>query len=623
MGVLDNDTILMVFGDHGMTRSGDHGGDSEDELQAGLFVYSRTKLFSRTLQANEQVVSQTDIVPTLSLLLGLPVPFSNLGIIIPSLFEDSGLQNIPENSSKLHALLLNALQVHRYIKEYTQLSNDISANALNAIANPLFQGQVRFSDDNNTHFGNDTITRNEISQEEKAYLSYLKEIRELCRTVWAKFDIPVIQIGIFIAAVSCVMSFVWILMPELFLDGHESQKPYKHVLFASLIIFILGCLLFYGCFSMFLMVFVICGITGFVLKFHKNIFGYIKQYFAEINLKEVIVVLLFFIQFAGFFSNSYVINEDKILLFFLQTVFLVLVVIILTNSIAAGKLLELEDSKGYLRAQKRKEKKKRGFIWSCLEDIRPGLACLFLLMILFRLGSLFWPCREEQAGCETTKFVSASEQNGYQLWLGCMFLLLVPAFLIFRLRVNGNLNGYSSPVLAVKYALPFGAVFASLHWLLQYVPAKMVEENPAIGFIQQILTPCILYCCCLGALCCLLYQPITAFVVRPRDLEDGPAISTDQRSMKNAVVQIFKRLRSELSETDNDEDIPYVYGLGTAYSSAVLVLVVCLAMPVAIVLGDGLGPSVTFMIAQVYLFLELDRMKTSQEAAGEQMSFGM
>ena len=37
---MKDDTVLFVFGDHGMTRTGDHGGDSEDELTAGLFVYS-------------------------------------------------------------------------------------------------------------------------------------------------------------------------------------------------------------------------------------------------------------------------------------------------------------------------------------------------------------------------------------------------------------------------------------------------------------------------------------------------------------------------------------------------------------------------------------------------------
>ena len=41
---MDKDTVLFVFGDHGMTATGDHGGDSFEELDAGLFVYSKTPL---------------------------------------------------------------------------------------------------------------------------------------------------------------------------------------------------------------------------------------------------------------------------------------------------------------------------------------------------------------------------------------------------------------------------------------------------------------------------------------------------------------------------------------------------------------------------------------------------
>lgn len=37
---LDEDTVLFLMGDHGMTRTGDHGGDSNDEVDAALFVYS-------------------------------------------------------------------------------------------------------------------------------------------------------------------------------------------------------------------------------------------------------------------------------------------------------------------------------------------------------------------------------------------------------------------------------------------------------------------------------------------------------------------------------------------------------------------------------------------------------
>ena len=38
---IDKDTLLVVLGDHGMTRTGDHGGDSELELNAALLLFSK------------------------------------------------------------------------------------------------------------------------------------------------------------------------------------------------------------------------------------------------------------------------------------------------------------------------------------------------------------------------------------------------------------------------------------------------------------------------------------------------------------------------------------------------------------------------------------------------------
>ncbi len=38
---LDNDTVLLVFGDHGMTDMGGHGGESLEELSTILFAYTK------------------------------------------------------------------------------------------------------------------------------------------------------------------------------------------------------------------------------------------------------------------------------------------------------------------------------------------------------------------------------------------------------------------------------------------------------------------------------------------------------------------------------------------------------------------------------------------------------
>ncbi|KAI0272081.1 hypothetical protein BGY98DRAFT_1002678 [Russula aff. rugulosa BPL654] len=39
--LLDNDTLLVVLGDHGMDRKGDHGGDGDLEVSSGLWIYSK------------------------------------------------------------------------------------------------------------------------------------------------------------------------------------------------------------------------------------------------------------------------------------------------------------------------------------------------------------------------------------------------------------------------------------------------------------------------------------------------------------------------------------------------------------------------------------------------------
>lgn len=41
---IDERTLLVVIGDHGMTETGDHGGDSRLELESALFFYSKKKL---------------------------------------------------------------------------------------------------------------------------------------------------------------------------------------------------------------------------------------------------------------------------------------------------------------------------------------------------------------------------------------------------------------------------------------------------------------------------------------------------------------------------------------------------------------------------------------------------
>ncbi|KAL7416157.1 hypothetical protein BDY24DRAFT_381198 [Mrakia frigida] len=124
---LDDETVLIVLGDHGMDQKGDHGGDGELETSSALWIYSKgpsisppsssssspTVIFPGTTTPYRSV-QQIDLVPTLSLLLGLPIPYNNLGSIIPEVFPDEAVRG--------RAAKINAEQVWRYLKSYEAVS---------------------------------------------------------------------------------------------------------------------------------------------------------------------------------------------------------------------------------------------------------------------------------------------------------------------------------------------------------------------------------------------------------------------------------------------------------------------------------------------------------------------
>ena len=58
------------------------------------------------------MVQQTDFVPTVALLLGLPIPFSNLGTVIPDLFNHCPWWDTQDNDIRQVGASLLVLQLH-------------------------------------------------------------------------------------------------------------------------------------------------------------------------------------------------------------------------------------------------------------------------------------------------------------------------------------------------------------------------------------------------------------------------------------------------------------------------------------------------------------------------------
>ncbi|WVQ78774.1 hypothetical protein IAT38_000865 [Cryptococcus sp. DSM 104549] len=129
--LLEEDTLLVLLGDHGMDDKGNHGGDSDMETSSAMWIYSKgapitvdpsveldanlvaswpTRVFPGS-SAPLRLINQIDIVPTLSLLLGIPIPYNNLGSVIPECFaRDLVTLEAAERA--------NAEGIRRYLEAY-------------------------------------------------------------------------------------------------------------------------------------------------------------------------------------------------------------------------------------------------------------------------------------------------------------------------------------------------------------------------------------------------------------------------------------------------------------------------------------------------------------------------
>jgi len=182
-------------------------------------------------------------------------------------------------------------------------------------------------------------------------------------------------------------------------------------------------------------------------------------------------------------------------------------------------------------------------------------------------------------------------------------------------------------VLSVKFSLPGAFLLICAHWALQMVPEERISVFSEIRLLQQIILPQMVYCLCVATVACLLYSPLclytvfrgrkTSFSERVQALQDPG----DNTAIIHAVVQEIKQNWQGLNGNTppveeigkDDANTPMVYGLATVYSSALLILFLALALPLMILLGNGMSLSVFLMCVQMFLLLEIHGLSQDGE----------
>eukprot|EP01138_Halocafeteria_seosinensis_P013386 gb/GECG01013672.1/.p1 GENE.gb/GECG01013672.1/~~gb/GECG01013672.1/.p1 ORF type:complete len:1230 (+),score=102.90 gb/GECG01013672.1/:1-3690(+) len=216
------DTLLIAFGDHGMTLSGNHGGASDEEKNAGLFVYSPTGIYSSDAYNISENIFQVDLVPSLSTWMGLPFPHANIGGLIGGLSYDHQSSSI---ESELVSSSLNSAQVAQYLLEYSNDDSSMSTTQVRHLFQKLqsaidLHELVILSARDGRHKGKDG------ERVRDAYRAFRLECLEQFQWMWTKFNLNEMSYGIFtVLATIIVMALSSGYNQRNYLLGIGSFKP--------------------------------------------------------------------------------------------------------------------------------------------------------------------------------------------------------------------------------------------------------------------------------------------------------------------------------------------------------------------------------------------------------------
>ncbi|KAK4885469.1 hypothetical protein RN001_001740 [Aquatica leii] len=568
---LDDDTVLFVIGDHGMTGTGDHGGESNDEVNSAMFVYSKGSLNPTDETFDSDIIKQIDLVPTLAIILGIPIPHSNLGsLVVDALPTPNNIILSVENwYFDLFAVWSNVQQMTKYIKDYAITSETFSQEKLQILYEQFELLNAR------VHTVSNINSYKVFIKETK---EYKRMLRKMCEEVWIQFDSFSMSRGL-------ILSFMTIFLVYMIVAGiPNSQLPdiikssflpcsYAALLFACGI----SIVCFYFSLVDTLSVTIYFG-TGLVSVFMLSVlviqnWESISIHWFDLSTKrstiDLLLRLIFLFSWCGLLSNSYIVEEGNASMFLLFTTILLIV-----YDCNLQKKLTLSNFRQKLS-------------WSKLKL----LLMVIFVGILIRLSTLFFKCREEQPQClqslhsQIIKPGFRSEKAEY-----LVTLLAIAIFVTTTrnwLRSSGNLVGISPTVLLASYIPTVIVVATAGFWILHGL-SQETKTKIMTGFQTDSLA-CLVYSCVTIGILSVIIKPLCIYIIPNSD------VSTYKEDQ--IIPQIFHRVKGLFNQTKTEcnSKVPIVCGLATVYSSAFIIFSIYLCLLLILLLGDVIAPSVVLL----------------------------
>ncbi len=520
---MDDETLLVVLGDHGMDAKGDHGGDGELETSAAMWVYSKhvplsdeslnlpplmhtTRSFPRS-PVPHRSIQQIDILPSIALLLGLPIPFNNLGSIIPELFMRSSSSSTPSSRVSIldEVVRLNAKQVLSYLRAYAatgEMKDTLSTLEAAYAEAELLEGKYA----------------------SVAYFAFTRQALAHCRSLWAQFNGVLMMTGLAVLA-GCLPVLV-VLYYSLANHRDSWETVGREVLILGWGSAVFGALV--GVLAAVLratyaplwvrlstsdMILASSALTSIVTIIMVNLSPMLSKVRVRLSIvsksKTLLPVVVILLHSVSFLSNSFILWEDKMMLFLLVS--LILPIFISGFSLSSAPLR--------LRA----------------------LSLSTALAILLRLISISTVCREEQHPyCHVTFYSSSTRPVSPtpMVLLSFPIAYYLPVFILRGFLAPSKSDKGGAPMFINtlwKICLLGGTIYWLMEWSESvFVDAFSFEWTPSSLTARTILARLVLGGIAIGGYSFWWYAPLN--VEMRKEDADGADVASSAKEMTRVVI---------------------------------------------------------------------------------------
>lgn len=554
-------------------------------------------------------MEQIDLVPTIATILGVPIPYSNLGSINLDIVPSVPEPHLSNDLVKMLHTWQNAIQIRYFFSNYTQENRDtFKAAMLDDLFTKFNILTFRISS---------LYTAAALEDFSMDVKLYLKEILVKCRQVWVRFDANYMSQGLLFTAV--VNIFVFLLIINMKFQQFEVVFAVPNLIFiyASNVVVAAIAYLFHdrvGVESSEQSIFVsTCvysiALMAFLILQNWDIIS--MNWSQQQHFSNLVSRIILGFSVAIYYSNSFVIGEQNILCYLLCGLLIVFLYNVRKQSIRAAV-------------------KTRHRLSSLLSLPYAKLALVVAFGIaLLRFCHTFHRCREEQGNCtefqaqsihgtdRKNQTLHATQSNALQLLPMLPLIAFAVGSQLF-LRKCGNLSGQSAGVLLARYGPGASAIACGAHFFMSAV--KNTKLGTDISQVSIDAAAWLVFSIFAAQVIVLLHRPLLLFV-----LHRNTNRSIDVSPFGRVVPQIFMKMKRMYEDgsyglngsvRDQEDNIPIVYGLATVYSSVFWSTMSTFIYVLAVLLGPfaSHGLFVTVAIASLILVLNaFQRYQTSSK----------